>query len=58
MLSYNAARCGDGMVSLAGLVVTDNGFGVWNQTMQVTGQQPYDADGDCDGDGTKRKVKW
>ena len=61
MLSYNAPKCGNGMVMLAGLGVTDNGFGVWNQTMQVTGQQPYDADGDCDGDVTndkKSKPKW
>jgi hypothetical protein len=49
-LSYHAATCGDGSVTLAGLVVTDNGFGVWNYTMTVVGQRPFDADGDCDGD--------
>ncbi|MCJ1396891.1 hypothetical protein MMC11_000081 [Xylographa trunciseda] len=60
MLSYNAPKCGNGVVMLAGLGVTDNGFGVWNQTMQVTGQNPFDKDGDCDGSDTddmRKKTK-
>ena len=55
MLSYNAPTCGYGEVMLAGLGVTDNGFGVWNQTMLVTGQKPFDKDGDCDGDDNDDK---
>ncbi|MCJ1473840.1 hypothetical protein MMC13_002492 [Lambiella insularis] len=40
MLSYTPALCGTGQVSLRGLGVTDNGFGVFNYTMQVAGQVP------------------
>ncbi|MCJ1282542.1 hypothetical protein MMC26_001865 [Xylographa opegraphella] len=56
MLSYNAPRCGYGTVMLAGLSVTDNGFGVWNQSMEVVGQKPFDMDGDCDGDDTDDRM--
>lgn len=38
MLSYTPSPCGTGQVKLAGLGVTDKGFGVWNYTMQVMGQ--------------------
>ena len=44
MLSYNAPKCCTEPITLAGLSVTDNGFGVWNVTFPVAG-------GDCDGNG-------
>jgi len=37
MLSYNAPACSPGPITLGGLSVTDNGFGVWNVTFPVTG---------------------
>jgi hypothetical protein len=51
MLSYNAPKCGTEPITLAGLSVTDNGFGVWNVTFPVLGGLPLDGDGDCDADG-------
>jgi len=36
-LSFNAPACNVGPITLAGLDITDNGFGVWNVTMNVTG---------------------
>ena len=56
MLSYNAPKCGTGPITLAGLDVTDNGFGVWNVTFPVVGGQPLDADGDCDATGAQSTV--
>jgi hypothetical protein len=44
MLSYNAPKCCTEPITLAGLSVTDNGFGVWNVTFPVAG-------GDCDWNG-------
>jgi len=52
MLSYNAPKCGTTPITLGGLSVTDNGFGVWNVTFPVVGGMAIDADGDCDGDTT------
>jgi hypothetical protein len=49
MLSYHAPKCGTEPITLGGLSVTDNGFGVWNFTFPVTGGMPADKDGDCDG---------
>ena len=51
-LSYTPPKCGNAPVTLGGLSVTDNGFGVWNYTFPVTGGLPIDADGDCNGDTT------
>ncbi|KAE9373509.1 hypothetical protein N431DRAFT_465795 [Stipitochalara longipes BDJ] len=53
MLSYNAPKCGNAPITLGGLSVTDNGFGVWNVTFPVVGGLPLDGDGDCDADTTK-----
>jgi hypothetical protein len=50
MLSYNAPKCGTEPITLGGLSVTDNGFGVWNFTFPVVGGLPLDGDGDCDTD--------
>jgi hypothetical protein len=50
MLSYNAPKCGTEPITLGGLSVTDNGFGVWNFTFPVVGGIPLDGDGDCDAD--------
>lgn len=36
-LSFNVPKCNVGPITLAGLDVTDNGFGVWNVTMEVQG---------------------
>jgi hypothetical protein len=49
MLAYNAPKCGTAPITLGGLSVTDNGFGVWNVTFPVSGGLPLDGDGDCDG---------
>lgn len=46
MLSYNAPQCGTGPITLAGLSVTDNGFGVWTYTFPVTGGTPLGT-GSC-----------
>jgi hypothetical protein len=45
-LFFVPPKCDVGPITLAGLDVTDNGFGVWNVTMQVVGASK-DAD-DCD----------
>ena len=44
-LSFNVPKCDIGPITLAGLDVTDNGFGIWNVTMPVVGAVS-DAD-DC-----------
>ncbi len=56
MLSYNAPKCGNAPITLAGLSVTDNGFGVWNFTFPVVGGLLLDGDGDCDGATSKTLV--
>ena len=48
-LSYVAPLCGTGSITLKGLDVTDNGFGVWNYTLPIIGQMPFDAAGTCNG---------
>lgn len=45
MLSYNAPKCGTGPITLGGLSVTDNGFGVWNYTFPVTGGLAFGSAG-------------
>jgi len=45
MLSYNAPKCGTGPITLGGLSVTDNGFGVWNVTFPVTGGLAFGSAG-------------
>jgi hypothetical protein len=49
MLSYHAPKCGTEPITLGGLSVTDNGFGVWNFTFPVVGGVAPDQNGDCDG---------
>jgi hypothetical protein len=49
MLSYNAPKCGTEPITLGGLSVTDNGFGVWNFTFPVVGGLTPDRNGDCSG---------
>ena len=48
MLSYHAPKCGTEPITLGGLSVTDNGFGVWNFTFPVTGGMPVNQHGNCD----------
>ncbi len=36
-LFFNVPKCDVGLITLAGLDVTDNGFGIWNVTMLVQG---------------------
>jgi hypothetical protein len=55
-LSYIPPKCGNEPVILGGLVVTDNGFGIWNYTFPVTGGATPDSDGDCDGTKSKKST--
>jgi hypothetical protein len=50
MLSYNAPKCGNALITFGGLSVTDNGFSDWNYTFPVIGGLPIDPEGDSDGD--------
>jgi len=46
-LSYIPPKCGNAPITLGGLSVTDNGFGVWNVTFPVTGGLPLNSAGKC-----------
>ncbi|KUJ21862.1 uncharacterized protein LY89DRAFT_681239 [Mollisia scopiformis] len=49
-LSYHAPKCAPGPITLGGLSVTDNGFGVWNKTFEVSGSE-------CKTNGTTKAAK-
>lgn len=55
-LSYNAPKCASGPITLGGLSVSDNGFGVWNQTFAVTGSNCTTKNTKTNADAVKFEV--